>query len=383
MEKQSYLTELKEYIHLISLYLNKKEDPSFKVDDSNLPFFVNISKGHSLTALLYKAIKDTKADIKPEYLAKLEQYYLANVKKHVTFDKEREELFKYCNENNILHLPLKGIILRNYYPDPHTREFADNDIFFGPLDKDALIKKFFTERGYEVELYRKSNHDVYLKKPVLNFEMHRALFGETGDNEKIVDYFKHPKIRLVDPLKSEAYYPLNDFYVYFTAHSFKHFNGGGCGLRTLVDYYLILRKNHIDDDLLDFKYIDKQLNKIDLVDFSNNISSLSLKVFGEEELNEKELEMLLYIASSGTYGTIENAVNKGIKKKGKFGYFMSRIFPPYRFYKTAYPWAYRSVILIPIAWLMRLFRVVFKNPKRAANELKAIAKSDAKEDKEK
>ena len=81
--------------------------------------------------------------------------------------------------------------------------------------------------------------------------------------------------------------------------------------------------------------------------------------------------------------TLENEVNKRVKERGKFRYFMSRIFPPYRFYKTAYPWAYKSVILIPIAWLMRLFRIIFKNPKRAANELKAIAKSDAKEEKEK
>ena len=117
--------------------------------------------------------------------------------------------------------------------------------------------------------------------------------------------------------------------------------------------------------------------------FSKLISRLSKAVFSGEELGEDDLQSLYFITLSGTYGTIENAVNKGIKKKGKFGYFMSRIFPPYRFYKTAYPWAYKSVILIPIAWLMRLFRIIFKNPKRAANELKAIAKSDAKEEKEK
>ena len=87
---------------------------------------------------------------------------------------------------------------------------------------------------------------------------------------------------------------------------------------------------------------------------------------------EKEEEMLLYIASSGTYGTIEHSVAKGIKEKGKFGYFISRVFPPYRFYKSAYPWAYKTVILIPIAWLCRFFRIIFKNPKRAKSELKTI-----------
>lgn len=379
MDKETYIKYLKDYLHLISLYLNKKEEPSFKINESNFNTFLNLSKKHSLTALFYKVVKDTKVDIKEEYLKILERYYFSNVQKHVLFDKERKELFEFCTNNRIPYLPLKGIILKHYYPDPYTREFADNDIWF-MKDKDELIKKFFVDRGYEVELYRKSNHDVYLRKPCLNFEMHRALFGETGDNEKIVKYFKHPNLRLVSPLAMEAYLPLDDFYVYFTAHSYKHFHIAGCGLRTLVDYYVFLKKNE-EDELLDFKYINKQLEKMDLVDFSNQISTLSLKVFDEKELSNEEMETLLFIASSGTYGTLENRVNKGVKEKGKVRYFFSRIFPPYRFYKSAYPWAYKVPILIPIAWLCRLFRILFKNPKRATSELKMISKSKEEKDK--
>ena len=374
MDKETYIKYLKDYLHLISLYLNKKEEPSFKIDESNFNIFLNLSKKHSLTALFYKVVKDTKVDIKEEYLKVLEQYYFSNVQKHVLFDKERKELFEFCTNNRIPYLPLKGIILKHYYPDPYTREFADNDIWFAK-DKDELIKKFFVERGYEVELYRKSNHDVYLKKPCLNFEMHRELFGETGDNEKIVSYFsKHFKVRVIAPLALELYFMLDDFYVYYTAHSYKHFHTAGCGIRTLIDFYLFLKKNE-ENELLNFKYINKQLEKMDLVDFSNQISTLSLKVFDEKELSNEEMETLLFIASSGTYGTLENRVNKGVKEKGKTRYFFSRIFPPYRFYKSAYPWAYKVPILIPIAWLCRSFRILFKNPKRATSELKMISKS--------
>ena len=380
MDKELYLKNLKDYLHLLSLYFNKQEAPDFKIDDSNISFFINLSKKHSLTALFYKVVKDTKVDIKEEYLKKLEEYYLSNLRKHVLFEQERKELFKYCEENQILYLQLKGLILKDYYPDPYTREFADNDIYFSYY-KDEEIKKFFVNRGYKVELFKKSNHDVYLKDPCLNFEMHRALFGETGDNETIVKYFRHPKIKLVNPLQFEAYLPLDDFYVYFTAHSYTHFHIAGCGLRTLVDYYIFLKRTVIDNDILDFDRVNKELKKIDLVDFSNDMISLSTKVFQEEPLTDKEIEMLLFIASSGTYGTLENRVNKGIKQKGKFRYFMSRIFPPYRFYKSAYPWAYKVPILIPIAWLCRFFRIIFKNPKRATTEIKTIANS--KEEKEK
>ena len=377
MDKELYLKSLKDYLHLISLYLNKKEEPSFKIDESKFPFFLKLSKHNSLTALFYKVVKDTKVDIKEEYLKVLEPYYFANVQKHVLFAKERKDLIDYLYSKGIVFMQLKGLVLKDYYDDPYTREFADNDIYF--KGNDEVVKKFFTDRGYEVEIFRKSNHDVYLKKPCLNFEMHRALFGETGDNDKFIEYFAKPKMNSLDHAQEEQFYKIDNFYIYFTAHTYKHFSHAGCGLRTLVDYYIYLKKN---EGNLNFRYINKELNKIDLVDFSNQISTLSLKVFDEQELDEQELETLLFIASSGTYGTLENRVNKGVKEKGKVRYFFSRIFPPYRFYKSAYPWAYKVPILIPIAWLCRFFKILFKNPKRATSELKMISKSkEEKEDK--
>ena len=374
MEQEQFKSYVHRYIKLLSLYLNKKEDPSFIVDQATINFFYKLSKYHSLRAILYLAIKDTKVSIEPHYLDKLEQYYLNNVKKSLSFDKERKELYEYLNNHQIDFLPLKGIIIKDYYLDPHSREFADNDILFDD-DKSDLVKAFFVNKDYEVELYKRSNHDVYQKKPFYNFEMHRALFGETGDNQKNIVYFKDylTKAHIKDNYEHEL--SKEDFYIYFTAHTYKHFHVSGCGIRTLIDYYLYLKNNE-----LDFVYINKELEQLDLLEFSNQIKSLSIKLFNDEPLDDKEEEMLIYIASSGTYGTLEHSVAKGVKEKGKFGYFMSRIFPPYRFYKSAYPWAYYCPILIPFAWLARFFRILFKNPKKATNELKTI-KNYKEEDK--
>ena len=374
MEKSVFLDNVHQYIKLLSFYLNKKEASDLKFDEKQLAFFDRLSNRHSLKVIYYAALKETKVGVNQEYLNKLEQSYLFNVRKVAFFRKERKDLYQYLNENEIDFLPLKGLVLANYYPDPYIREFADNDILF--LDsKSSLVKAFFSKRGYQVEAYKKSNHDVYLKKPVLNFEMHRALFGESVSDTDFVPYFEN--YLMTSPIKEgkEHYLKDEDFYIYFTAHSFKHFHNSGCGIRTLIDYYLYLNKTN-----LDFDYINKELEKLSLVDFSNLMVALSKKLFKDEPLNEEEEETLLYIASSGTYGTIEHSVAKGIKKKGKFGYFMSRVFPPYRFYKSAYPWAYYCPILIPFAWLARFFRIIFKNPKRAKSELKTIQKYKEKEE---
>ena len=374
MEQEQFNNCVHQYIKLISLYLNKKEDKDFNVDKETLSFFYKLSKYHSLRAVLYLALVNVKVSVDQESLNKLEQYYLNNVKKAVLFNKERNELFNYLNDKQINFLPLKGIIVKDYYLDPQSREFADNDILFEDAKSD-LVKAFFVERDYEVELYKRSNHDVYLKKPFYNFEMHRALFALQEDNEAFVNYYEDYLDKTPIKEKYEHYLKDEDFYVYFTAHTYKHFRNSGCGIRTLIDYYVYLKNKN-----LDFDYINKELEKLDLLDFSNKIINLSNKAFNDEPLNEEEKEMLLYIASSGTYGTMEHSVSKGIKKKGKFGYFMARVFPPYSFYKSAYPWAYKCPILIPFAWMARFFRILFKNPKRATNELKMISKSKDKKE---
>ena len=201
--------------------------------------------------------------------------------------------------------------------------------------------------------------------------MHRALFCKREDLVLYVKHFENILDRASIKNKHEYHLSNEDFYIYFTTHSYKHFNNSGCGLRTLVDYYLYLKNNKN----LDFEYIDKELDKIGLKEFSNMISSLSMKIFDNEELNEEEKDTLLFIASSGTYGTLRHSVDKGVKEKGKFGYLMSRLFPPMSYYKMAHPWAYKTKVLIPIAWIMRFFRILFTNPKKATNEIKMINKT--------
>ena len=374
MEKEVFNNRIVKFIKLFSLYLNKKKATDFVIDNNELSFFIKMANRHSLTALLFKALQDTNSKVEEGVLKKLEEHYFLVLRKAILFDKERKELYDYLSTNQIDYLPLKGIILKDYYFDPYTREFADNDILFDG-SKDKLVKDFFTNKDYIVELFRKSNHDVYIKKPFYNFEMHRALFGETGDNKKNIVYFKDylSKAHIKENYEHEL--GKEDFYIYFTAHTYKHFHVSGCGIRTLIDYYLFL-KNNSD---LDFTYINQELEKLDLLDFSNQIKTLAIKLFDDEPIDEKETEMLLYIASSGTYGTVDHYVAKGVKAKGKFGFLMSRVFPPYRFYKGAYPWAYYCPILIPIAWLCRFFRILFKSPGRAMGEIKLISK--CKEDK--
>ena len=368
MDKTLFKSYILDYMDLLSAYFDKRPPREVRIDNEKLSFYIKLSKFHSLSALLYKAIKETEVFVDESLLKQLEESYYANVRKCLLFDNERKELYKYLNDNKIDYLPLKGIIIKEYYPDPSTREFADNDILFDDKGK-TIVRDFFKSRGYEIKQFNKSNHDVYLKKPFFNFEMHRVLFEKADWNKTVLSYYDN--LLSQSPIKEgyEHELKLEDFYLYFTMHSYKHYQGSGCGLRTLVDYYLFLKGTN-----LDFAYINKELESLGFLDFSLDIIELVKGLFGSHHLTDKQEELLLYIASSGTYGTIDHSVSKGVKKKGKLGYIMSRVFPPISAYKILYPWAYKHHILIPIAWFLRLCRGLFKQHGKTKNELKSINK---------
>lgn len=63
---------------------------------------------------------------------------------------------------DMLYLPLKGIIMKDYYPSVGMRQMSDNDILF---DADAWerMEKHMISEGYKAEHVGKGNHDVYHK----------------------------------------------------------------------------------------------------------------------------------------------------------------------------------------------------------------------------
>lgn len=117
------------------------------------------------------------------------------VRKVLLFDAERKKLCAWMDSEHIWYLPLKGIILKGYYPSVGMRQMLDNDILF---DADAWerVEKHMLSEGYETESLGKGNHDVYQKPPVYNFEMHRSLYGK-GHDESWVEYYSDIKERLI------------------------------------------------------------------------------------------------------------------------------------------------------------------------------------------
>lgn len=392
LQNQTLLKTTKELVYLVNCALHRRLPDAEKVCSFDLEKVYTLAKKHSLEAISYAALEQGSYELSEEtrkaWSAKREQ----NVKKDVLFSLEREKIYAFFEENGIWYLPMKGLLLSSLYPVNGWRSFVDNDILFDPSGREKL-QAFMAENGYTVKVYPDAHHDIYLKKPFYNFEMHFSLvpdLNELGNLSQLYSYYETVFEKLIrDRAESCAYHMSHeDFYLYSMVHAYKHHICAGTGIRTLVDVYVFLKAY---DSVLDTAYIEAELKKMGLYEFEKSIRSLVDKLFfseKEELLTAEEEAFFLYCVGAGTHGTVENHMENQLskiaeKKDGGFSfgtklkYSLRRIFPPMDYFKKNYPFAYKTKVLIPFAVIYRLIKSVFFS-KSAIPELRYLFKNGKK-----
>ena len=422
MEKTNteYINQIAyDMIYLASVGINSKCKPDekclerYRTNEENRKELFQMSAKHSIDALIGMTLKQAGV-VLPKYW---EESMVKAVRKVLLFDAERKKLCAWMESEHIWYLPLKGIVLKEYYPSIGMRQMSDNDILF---DADAWerVEKHMLSEGYETESVGRRHHDVYRKAPVYNFEMHRSLYSKR-DNERWVEYYSDIKNRLLSDQSevvcnavhgasenttanqtesanggnSSCGYHMSDedFYIYITSHAYKHYSKSGTGIRTLLDFYAYLKAK---EESLDFDYIRTECRKLGIRDFEKRSRRLCWKVFSsqqiydrvsfEQSLSADEMEMLKYYLSSGVYGTFERMVESRIEKQkktygsgklSKLTYYWHRVFPGMDLYEK-YPLLVKHRFLIPAYWFYRIVRLLFSKKRRnhMLREVKIVKK---------
>ncbi len=283
------------------------------------------------------------------------------------------ELCSALEAAHISFIPLKGSILRKYYPEPWMRTSCDIDILVRKEELDGAVKYLTEKLGYKEGEH--ATHDVSLFTPgKVHVELHFDLVeeGRANASSKVLNEIWNN----VSVKKGYSYfYEMSDafFYFYHIAHMAKHFETGGCGIRPFIDLWLL---DQIDG--ADRAARDELLKKGDLLRFAEVAKRLSRCWIEDEMYDETSRKIETFILSGGVYGSIKNKVALQQQKKGgRIGYLISRIFIPVKRLKYYYPILEKYPILAPIMQVRRWFMLLSPRvAKMAKSEISSNRKID-------
>ena len=369
--EESYSKTVDDLIYLISCSVNQISPDAKRVDEMDLNKIYYLAEKHTIGALVAFAL-DTVIDSPKEF----DQTKKRAIRKLALFDIERQRIFDIFDREKIWYLPLKGSILKDYYPKYGMREMSDNDVLCD-ASRMANIKTIMENLGFECESYAEWITDNYVKKPLV-FEFHKSLF-EAHETKVFYNYYLNIKNKLlrVSEDRCEYRFSLEDFYIYLLAHEYKHYVYGGTGLRSLIDIYVFLRRWEKN---MNWEYISNELSNLGMSDFELKNRSLSQKLFSYEVLSDSEKDSVLFFVNSGTYGSFEYQEDdiismnlagndsKGSKRK----YIIGRLFISAEDIKRSHPFFYKHRILMPFLHVYRIGKACISKPKSIISEYKSI-----------
>lgn len=250
-------------------------------------------------------------------------------------------------------IPLKGAVLRQDYPQPWMRTVGDVDVLVRREELERAVACLTDRLGCEKRT--EGTHDVSLFTPGgVHIELHHTLVEEGRAAQSAAVLSRVWELSRPER-EGGCRYGMPDalFYVYHIAHMAKHVERGGCGVRPLLDLWLLERKPHDPAARADL------LAQSGLVRFAEVCRGLVACRFRGDEPEEAQRRMEAYILDGGLYGSQSNrtAVEQS-RQGGKFRYVVSRLFPPADRLSMEFPVLRRHPWLLPGCWLWRFGRLL-------------------------
>ncbi len=321
---------------------------------------LQLSKKHDILQISIFALKQNSIPVSSElenemFKAAYRQKQQEIEFKHICSVFEREE---------IPFIPLKGSVIRNLYPEMWMRSSCDIDILIKEADIDKAVSALAET---EYKLGDNKFHDISLFSPSgVHLELHHSILENRDDIDTVL---KNAWSYTILDEKCKYNFTKEFFLFHLFAHLYYHFIGGGCGIRPLLDIYIVKEKWNISVE--DAKEL---LQEASIYEFAKRISLLSDMLIKGEKLDKNQELLLAYILNGGVYGNGENKVTvRKTENQNFISYAFKRMFLPYKDMKYIYPSLKKYPILLPFCYIRRIFSSIFGESKhRAKRELKTL-----------
>ncbi len=334
---------------------------------------LKLSSEHDIEHLLAYGLKQN--GLIPKERGDIEKNIFKSIYRYERIKYEYENLCEALESAKIPFIPLKGSVIRKYYPDAWMRTSCDIDVLIHREDLERAI--LYLAENYEYAETDRSSHDVSLYSPSgIHVELHFDLVEEGRANnaiEVLQRAWDYASLRD----GSGYWYETSDdfFYFYHIAHMAKHFETGGCGVRTFIDLWILDRMEGAD-----VSERDRLLDNGGLLKFAEASRKLSKVWFDGGEADGLLLQLQDFILHGGIYGTIDNRVAlQQTNKGGRLGYMLSRIFIPFAILKRHYPILEKHPYLMPFMQIRRWFRLLNPSVAKKAKYEMAVSSNLEKE----
>lgn len=304
------------------------------------------------------------------------------------------------NERNIPVIVLKGLVVREFYPQPDQRSMNDADILVHEGDVEK-VKQLLIDMGYVYLEDHKASHHIALvhhKYPFI--ELHWNLFKRDGFSNELEHYERLIWKRAIKVNVGEAEVlslSYEDLALHLCMHMAAHLVATGFGVRQLCDFVLLVE--HKGDEI-DWNSFIMKARMYGFEKFSEIMFLLCNKLFNMEvpkEINIKVVNNKKYVSAllneifeAGVHGKKEMAnqfatqVAFNFQDKdsnatlGAINRYFRFIFPKIDDMSDKYSYAKKVKILTPIAWIHHLFAGVFASEYSFKDKVEFLTKGVAK-----
>ena len=345
-------------LHLLSCAVNGQTPcniPS-ELDPRKLFLF---AERHGVSALTFPAISKTDINDR-ELFSKWKErhdraYYCAVCQMNA-----RNELISAFENNKIGFIEAQGTVVRNYYPNPNDRTMSDIDFI---VDENRLtdVEEILVSLGYEICYPHVGEINAH-RLPNINIEIHTRFFR----NEN----------RFYDALTLSFESSVIDdttLFLYTVLHAIKHIEIGGCGIRRVLDIYLL--NNKLEN--IDRNEVNSVLKNCRAKREADNLIALCQVWFAGKEHTSDTYKLEKFILSGGSNGTLKNRLDVSFsrdnRKFKKTRYVFSRLFPPLDKMKKRFPVLQKWSVLLPFFWI---WRIIITPRKTISGEYMSVTKAE-------
>lgn len=226
----------KQFIEILSKAIRKDENIK-KYDDVNWTNLANMAFEHKAEGIIYSAISDEN-----NYLG-VDKNIVEELKTtafYTEIDQARkmaylDNIFQKFNDNNIDVLAVKGVVLKNIYPEQGQRSMNDADIVVRKKDIEK-VKELLLSSGYELHDDNDKFHLKFTNRLYPIIEVHWSFIEGKDVYDSIWNDTIKDKIINTD-IKTLSH---EDFIVQLCCSVANHMNYTGLRLRQVTDLVLFI-----------------------------------------------------------------------------------------------------------------------------------------------